>query len=112
MAEIESCDDGIIVSLKRAEAAALAEVAEIGLDDEQAHARICSTATAERALRQLRGSRGSVALFRPEAAALATVAESGLALTASPRGRFAPLFEDVDLAAARLGFDQLKGAMR
>lgn len=112
MAELENRDDGIVVSLKRDEAAALAEVAEIGLDDEEAHARICSTATTERALRQLRGSRGSVALFRPEAAALATVAESGLALTASPRGRFASLFEDVDLAAARLGLDQLKCAMR
>jgi hypothetical protein len=112
MPETENRDDGIIVSLKRDEAAALVEVAEIGLDDEEAHARIHSTVTTERALRQLRGSRGSVALFRPEAAALATVVESGLALTASPRGRFAPLFEDVDLAAARLGLDQLKGAMR
>jgi hypothetical protein len=33
-------------------------------------------------------------------------------LTASPRGRFAPLFEDVELAAAPFGLDQLKGAMR
>ena len=32
MAEIESRDDGVIVPIKRQEAAALADVAEIGLD--------------------------------------------------------------------------------
>ena len=50
---IESRDDGITVTLKRPEAAALAAVAEIGLDAEEALARIRNTSTAEHALNEL-----------------------------------------------------------
>jgi hypothetical protein len=112
MAEIESRDDGIAVTLKRPEAAALAAVAEIGLDAEDALARIRNLSTAERALNELRASRGALTLRRPEAAALATVAETALALSASPRGRFLAAFDGLDLAAARRGLDELRGAMR
>jgi hypothetical protein len=112
MAEIESRDDGITAALKHSEAAALADVAEIGLDVDDALARIRRTATAERALRELRASRGSLSLRRPEAAALAAIAETAFALAESPRGRFRASFEEVDLAAARRGLDSLRGAMR
>ena len=80
MAEIESRDDGISVTIKRAEATALADVVEIGLDIDDALARIRRTATAERALRELRASRGSLSLRRPEAAALVAIAETAFAL--------------------------------
>lgn len=112
MAEIESRDDGVTVSMKRPEAAALAAVAEIGLDADDALARIRNTNTAERAVRDLRSYRGTLSLRRPEAAALAAVAETALTLAGSPAGLFAPLFETVDLDAARRGLDQLRGAMR
>jgi hypothetical protein len=112
MAEIESREDGIAVRLKREEAAALAALAEIGLDADDALARIRHTATAERALRELRNLRGSLALTRPEAAALVAVADTALALVGSPRASFAASFEGVNLAAARRGHDQLKGALR
>jgi hypothetical protein len=85
MAEIESRDDGVIVPMKRPEAAALAAVAETGLDADDALARIRNTATAERALNALRASRGSLSLRRPEAAALIAVAETGFALASAPR---------------------------
>ncbi len=109
---LESRDDGISVSMKRTEAAALAAVAEIGLDAEDAKGRIRRTVTAEHAVIELRRSRGQLALTRPEAAALIAVSEGGLALAGSPRRLFAPVFEAVDLAAAQRGLDQLRGAMR
>jgi hypothetical protein len=112
MAEIESRDDGITVSMKRAEAAALAAVAEIGLDADDALARIRNTATAERALRELRASRGAVTLRRPEAAALVAITDTALALAGAPRGSFLASFTDIDLAAARRGHDHLTGALR
>src|SRR5579862_2052937 len=113
MADLESRDDGISVALKGAEAAALARVAEIGLDADDALARIRNPSTAERAVRDLRSLRsGTLSLRRPEAAALAAVAETALTLAASPAGLFAPAFEGIDLDAARRGLDQLRGAMR
>ena len=112
MAEIESRDDGVIVPIKRPEAAALAAVAEIGLDADDALARIRNTATAERALNGLRASRGSLSVRRPEAAALIAVAETGLALAGSPGGRFRLLYEAIDVDAARRGLDELRGALR
>jgi len=112
MAEIESRDDGITVDMKRQEAAALATVALIGLDIEEALARIQNTAAAERALVRVRASRGALSLRRPEAAALATIVETALALSGSPRGVFRPFFRAIDMAAARRGLDQLKGALR
>lgn len=112
MAEIESRDDGVVVPIKRPVAAALAAVTEIGLDADDALARVRNTTTAERALNALRASRGSLSLRRPEAAALAAVTETGLALFGSPRGRFALLFEAIDLEAARRGLDDLRGALR
>ena len=51
-------------------------------------------------------------LKRPEAAALAAVTETALALSISPRGRFLASFDGIDLAAARRGLDELRGAMR
>ena len=84
MAEIESREE-ISVSMKREEAEALASVAEIGLDADDALARIRNTATAERALNALRASHGSLSLRRPEAAALIAVAETGR----QPTGRLA-----------------------
>ena len=112
MAEIESRDDGVIVPIERVETAALAAVAEIGLDADDALARVRNTTTAERALNALRASRGSMSLRRPEAAALTAVAETGLALDGSPRGRFALPFEAIDPDAARRGLDDLRGALR
>lgn len=112
MPELESRDDGIICSLKRPDSAALAALAEIGLDAEEAQGRIRRTVTAEHALTELRRARGELALRRPEAAALVAVAEAGLQLQASLRGTFAPLFEAIDLDAARRALDQLKGALR
>jgi hypothetical protein len=112
MAEIESRDDGIAVKLKRDEAAALAALAEIGLDADDALARIRHTATAERALRELRNARGTLTLTRPEAAALIAVADTALSLVSSQRGSFLVSFEGVDIAAAHRGHDQLKGALR
>jgi hypothetical protein len=109
---IESRDDGINVTLKRPEASALAAVAEIGLDAEEVLGRIRNTATAEHALNELRAARGALVLKRPEAAALAAVAETALALSNSPRGRLGAAFDGIDLAAARRGLDELRGAMR
>lgn len=110
MPEIESRADGITVQMKRPEAAALADLAEIGLDVETALARIVKTGTAERAIAALRKSRGSLALTRPEAAALVTVTETAQSLAA--RSRFAALFINVDQLAAQRALDLLKGAMR
>ena len=112
IAAIESRDDGVIVNMARTESLALAAVAEIGLDAEDAKGSIRRTVTAERAVLELRRSRGRLAVTRPEAAALTAVAEGGLALATSPRRLFAPLFEAVDMAAARRGLDQLRGALR
>jgi hypothetical protein len=112
MTQIESRDDGISVTLKGAEASALAAVAEIGLDADEALGRILVTATAESALRELRASRGSLELQRAAASTLIAIAERGLRLAGSPRSLFRPLFDGIDLAAAQRGLDQVTSAMR
>jgi hypothetical protein len=70
MAEIESHEGGISVSMKRDEAEALAHVAQTRLSASEALKLITNSGAADRALNVLRGVRGrsevTVALKRPE----------------------------------------------
>ena len=112
MAEIESRDDGIAVTMKRAEAAALAAIAEIGLDADDALPDRRHTATAERALRELRASRWR--RYAATAGGRGAHRRRGHSVSPSqlPRGSFLASFQGVDIAAANWGYDQLKGALR